>query len=322
MLPTPQLLNQVANFIQEQGKSAYYCLFLLGKETGLRVGEAVNFNLSLKKKSNLYLIQGKRHKKRAVFVDPQIIKTLKENHWKPQQTNRFSFAHFLQKTKKELNISKEIELTPHTLHRCFATYQANSGMSLPILQKVLGHSSIRTTALYWKTSQDPKEKVIKDKWLAGKVPKEPTKPIENKPKELPKLPKKANREKILLNIQQKINVFIYKPTRNLALEKEKELWKVAFGEQREQNKLLQEKAKQLEQEKQAQEQIIIILKSDKERLEKQLIQVQKDKENLLKLLSADLQAQSDNSLKQDSEKLSNQELHQQLIAQIQVLTKN
>jgi site-specific recombinase XerD len=102
MLPTPQLLNQVASFIQGRGKVSYYCLFLLGKEAGLRVSEAVNFDLSLKKKRNLYLIQGKKHKKRFVFVDPQAIATLKKNHWKPNQTNRFSFAHFLQKTKKRL----------------------------------------------------------------------------------------------------------------------------------------------------------------------------------------------------------------------------
>jgi len=100
MLPSPQLLNQVASFIQEQGKFSYYCLFLLGKEAGLRVSKAVNFSLSLKKKSNLYLIRGKKHKKRAIFVDPIVIKTLKQNHWKPNQTNRFSFAHFLQKTSK------------------------------------------------------------------------------------------------------------------------------------------------------------------------------------------------------------------------------
>jgi integrase len=198
MLPTPQLLNQVASFIQGRGKFSYYCLFLLGKEAGLRVSEAVNFNLSLKKKSNLYLIRGKHHKKRAVFIEPQIIATLKKKAWKPQQTNRFSFAHFLQRTKKVLGISTNIELTPHTLRRCFATYQANSGMSLPILQKVLGHSSIRTTALYWKNSEDLKEKFISDKWLNGKVPKEPTKPIENKLPELPKLPVKEIHWKILL----------------------------------------------------------------------------------------------------------------------------
>ena len=79
MLPTPQLLNQVASFIQEQGKFSYYCLFLLGKEAGLRVSEAVNFDLNLKKKSNLYLIQGKKHKKRTVFIDPSLISKLKQN---------------------------------------------------------------------------------------------------------------------------------------------------------------------------------------------------------------------------------------------------
>ena len=111
MLPTPQLLNQLANFIKNSRNKNYYCLFLLGKETGLRVSEAVNFDLSLKKNENLYLIQGKKHKKRAVFVDSTVIETLKQNNWKPQQTNRFSFAHFLQKTKKYLGIPANVELS-------------------------------------------------------------------------------------------------------------------------------------------------------------------------------------------------------------------
>lgn len=80
MLPSPQLLNQVASFIQEKGKLSYYCLFLLGKEAGLRISEAVKFDLSLKKSKNLYLIQGKKHKKRAIFIDPSVISELKQNH--------------------------------------------------------------------------------------------------------------------------------------------------------------------------------------------------------------------------------------------------
>jgi Phage integrase family len=314
MLPSPTLLNQVASFIQKQRKSTFYCLFLLGKEAGLRVSEAINFNLSLKKKSNLYLIQGKNHKKRVVFIDPSVISELKQNHWKTQPTNRFSFAHFLQKTKKELNISKEIELTPHTLRRYFATYQANSGMPLPVLQKVLGHSSIRTTALYWKNSEEPKEKVISDKWLTGKIPKKPTKPIKNKSKNLLKPPKKENHGEIPPNIQNK-------PSNSLPEFLTTE------------NKLLQVKVKQLEQAKKAQEQIIINLKNDKKRLEelnnslnslnkgleRELIKVQQEKDTLLKMLAGDLkQQQTLTNNKQDN----NQQLHQQLIAQIQVLTKN
>jgi site-specific recombinase XerD len=80
MLPTPQLLNKVENFIKETGKHSYYCLFLLGEKAGLRVSEAVNFNLNLKKQQNLYLIQGKRHKKRAVFVNPTVIQELQKNN--------------------------------------------------------------------------------------------------------------------------------------------------------------------------------------------------------------------------------------------------
>ncbi|CAG8637968.1 1338_t:CDS:2, partial [Paraglomus brasilianum] len=56
------------------------------------------------------------------------------------------------KVKEEMNLRVNVELSPHTLRRCFATYNAISGMPLPVLQKVLGHSKISTTALYIKDS--------------------------------------------------------------------------------------------------------------------------------------------------------------------------
>ncbi|CAI2185425.1 11414_t:CDS:10, partial [Funneliformis geosporum] len=81
---------------------------------GLRISEAVSFDLSLEHQQteykNLYLLRGK--------------------------------------VKEEMNITENIELSPHTLRRCFATHQAISGMPLPVLQKVLGHSKVSTTALY------------------------------------------------------------------------------------------------------------------------------------------------------------------------------
>jgi site-specific recombinase XerD len=51
-----------------------------------------------------------------------------------------------------LKIDENIELAPHTLRRCFATYNMTAGMPLNVLQEVLGHSKISTTALYVKST--------------------------------------------------------------------------------------------------------------------------------------------------------------------------
>ena len=47
-----------------------------------------------------------------------------------------------------MNISQNVELTPHTLRRCFTTHNAINGVPLPILQKSLGHANIKTTSGY------------------------------------------------------------------------------------------------------------------------------------------------------------------------------
>jgi integrase len=155
-LPSPELLMQIERYIlnrpnkqHEAKKSVHYCLFLLCSKSGLRVSEAISFDLANRNEQSLYKITPtKRQKERYVYVSPQVINELKKNNWKPNQTNRFNFYYFLKQIKQELNIPPQVELTPHTLRRCFATYQAQAGMSLPLLSKMLGHKSIRTTALY------------------------------------------------------------------------------------------------------------------------------------------------------------------------------
>ena len=163
ILPTNQLLQQVWDYILTRSnkkgefkKSSHESLFLLCWKVGLRISEAIGFDLSLEHQQpeykNLYLLRGKRNKERWVFISPEIVKELKKRDWKPNSTNRISFFDFLGKVKEEMNLPANIELSPHTLRRCFATHQAISGMPLPVLQKVLGHSKVSTTALYIKDS--------------------------------------------------------------------------------------------------------------------------------------------------------------------------
>ena len=53
----------------------------------------------------------------------------------------------------DLKISASVELAPHTLRRCFATYNLFAGkLPLNILQKILGHSRVSTTDLYVRDS--------------------------------------------------------------------------------------------------------------------------------------------------------------------------
>lgn len=158
--------KQIKNIPNRQGeykRKIHYCCYLLCSESGLRISEAIKFDLTKKDKSGLYRINKPKGKKeRLVYVPKEIIKELKTNNWQPGQTNRFTFYWFLQKIKREVGISKNIELTPHALRRAFTTYYAEAGMPLTLLQKWLGHESKRTTILYWRN--------IYEKPFAEKIP--------------------------------------------------------------------------------------------------------------------------------------------------------
>ena len=162
-LPSQQLLQEIQEFIatrpnhkSETKKLIHYSLFLLCWKTGLRVSEAINLDLGLKHPEpdykDLYLLRGKRRKERYVYIAPEIVERLEKNSWGPNKSNRRDFWEFLNRVRYDLQISSNIELAPHTLRRCFATYNLLAGMPLNILQRVLGHSRVSTTALYIKDS--------------------------------------------------------------------------------------------------------------------------------------------------------------------------
>ena len=206
MLPTLQLLEKVSKEIKsipnrkgENLRKVHYGCFLLCHKAGLRVSEAVSFDLTNKTKKGLYRIEKPKGKKeRLVYVPKKVIRELRKHNWKPSSTNRFNFYHFLRKIKRELNISKNIELSPHTLRHAFATYQAEAGLSLPILSKMLGHVSVRTTALYWqnihqKPDNDIGPILAGKNWLERPKPSQSQEPSKSPITEnFPQVPKTPN----------------------------------------------------------------------------------------------------------------------------------
>ena len=163
-LPSQQLLQEVQDFIltranhQSERKRWIHCsLFLLCLKSGLRVSEAINFDLEMKhpetELNNLYLIRGKGKRNRYIYVSEELVSILKERHWEPNKTTRRDFWEFLNRVRLDLNISASIELAPHTLRRCFATYNLFAGkIPLNVIQQILGHSRISTTDLYVRDS--------------------------------------------------------------------------------------------------------------------------------------------------------------------------
>jgi len=273
MLPSSSLLEQIPRQIfsipnkrKESKRSIHYCCYLLCEKAGLRVSEAVNFDLSTKTKKGLYrLNKTKGQKERFVYIPKSVINELKKHAWKPNSTSRFNFYHFLRKIKRELGISQNVELTPHTLRRTFATYQAESGLPLPLLQKLLGHKSIRTTALYWLNIYND-EGNDADDILTGKVwlekPKKPplesAAPVKAKLEEFPRLPTPQPitsefRPNYLSKIQhlekQLSQIQAEKAQKITELTREKEALQNDLTELSEQNTILRQEKNQIATEK-------------------------------------------------------------------------
>ena len=88
MLPSLAVLERIGEEIRsvpnrrkESKRGVHFCLFLLGYKSGLRISEAVNFDLSAKNKQGLYKIKRPKGKKeRLVYVSKSVIKELKKHN--------------------------------------------------------------------------------------------------------------------------------------------------------------------------------------------------------------------------------------------------
>jgi site-specific recombinase XerD len=163
----PVVLSQeeVARLLEAAPGLKYKAALSVAYGAGLRVSEVANLKVSDidSERMTLRIEQGKGQRDRYVMLSPQLLELLRDwwrasrpqvwlfpgqnpiNPMTPRQLNRAVHA-----AKDLAGISKRV--SPHTLRHSFATHLLEQGVDIRVIQVLLGHAKLETTALYTRVA--------------------------------------------------------------------------------------------------------------------------------------------------------------------------
>ena len=155
--------------------------FLLMYACGLRISEAAALEVTaIDRVSGLIRVVGKGNKERCIPLPAPVHAQLRQlwtSHRNPRwlcpnprgdgPISRHALEKAFRKVVAEAGI--KARTTPHTLRHSYATRLLESGVELRIVQILLGHASIGTTAIYTHLTEPTRAglKKILDKLMAG-----------------------------------------------------------------------------------------------------------------------------------------------------------
>jgi site-specific recombinase XerD len=165
-LPIVLSVQEMQQLIFAISNLKHKTIICLMYSTGMRVGEVINLKIKDIDGSRMIIniIDAKGGKDRQVTLDPTLLELLRI-YWKQYKPKEYMFngqfslqysersiAQFLNDYAVKAGINKRVH--PHLIRHCYATHLLEAGTDMSILQKLLGHSSIKTTQIYGHISHN------------------------------------------------------------------------------------------------------------------------------------------------------------------------
>ncbi len=163
---------------QKASRGRYWLVFLVLRYTGARLQEALNIDDAIDidfRSSDIKLVTLKQHKRknpsRIVPVPPNVVSeiaiylstypNMRGKVFKLQQSN---FRRKFYELAKVAGIPKELG-HPHILRHSRAIELLRADIPVTIVQDILGHSSLTTTAIYLRMSGQEARNILKAKGM-------------------------------------------------------------------------------------------------------------------------------------------------------------
>ena len=165
--------QEVNRMIEAIANLKHKAVLMVLYSAGLRLAECINLKPCHieSQRQKIRVEQGKGKADRYTILSEKTLDTLRTYYraYRPRvwifegtsigtQYSVRSVGHIVSKAAHDARIDKRVH--PHTLRHCFATHLMEAGTPLPVIQRLLGHTSIKTTMIYLHVGQPLLDKTI------------------------------------------------------------------------------------------------------------------------------------------------------------------
>ena len=164
-LPVVLSKEEVSRIINTPRNLKHKAFLMLTYSAGLRLQEACNLKIRHidSQRMLIRVVQAKGAKDRYTILSPVALNLLRE-YWKIYKVKEWLFEtkpnqhissrmaqHIFKDALRKTGINKQVGI--HSLRHSFATHLLEQGVSLPIIQQLLGHTSLKSTSIYLHVQQ-------------------------------------------------------------------------------------------------------------------------------------------------------------------------